>query len=134
MMSHEQPKAARPAAAVPRAPIDAIRHVAQLLLMVEPTTAASIAVRSRWAEDLHRAANALEDTPSTAEAAEAARLALEAARAAVEQGVAALAGTLAQVGVATLVEARDQFAWHSGLIDLPDGRKLNFEGTLEVME
>jgi myo-inositol catabolism protein IolC len=116
-----------------RPPIDAIRHVAQLLLIAEPNTASATDVRARWAEMLQQASAALEDAPAAA-AADQALLALEAARAAVEQGVAALAGTLAQVGVATLIQAKDEYAWHSGLIDLPDGRKLHFEGSLEVME
>jgi hypothetical protein len=129
MQQHEAPAQHRQ-----RNPIDAIRHVAQLLLIAEPGTASAMCVRTRWSADLSAAADALDDLPAPPDVAEQARIALEQARMAVEQGVGALGGVLAQVGVAQLVQARDQFAWHAGMIPLPDGRTLRFEGTLEVQE
>jgi hypothetical protein len=140
MQTHEAPvlRAPRvprvPLARVPRDPIDTVRHIAQLLLMAEPGTAAAIAVRSRWAADLATAADALEGTPLSIEAAEQARIALEQARQAVWHGMGVISDDLAQRGVSTLIDGTDMFAHHAGEIPLPDGRTLRFEGTLEVQE
>lgn len=128
MQAHEAP--ATPAE---RAPIDAVRHIAQLLLITEPGTAASIDVRMRWAAQLHLAADRIEGVSSSLTVADA-RAEMEAAREALRQAVRPAAEELIKVGTDGLIAGTDMFAWHVATVALPDGRILDFEGTLQVRE
>lgn len=123
-----------PFAEIFRGPVDRVRHIAQLLLIAEPGTAADITVRRRWSAQLSAAADAMDRTPLPADAAEQARILLERARAAVEQGTAALGAELARRATDHLVAGPDMFAHHEGVIPLPDGRVLHFQGTMEIEE
>lgn len=122
-----------PATPAERPPLDAIRHIAQLLLITEPGTAASIDIRMRWAAQLHLAADRIEGLPSSMTAADL-RAEMEASREALRQAVRPAAEELIKVGTDGLIAGTDMFAWHTACVALPDGRILDFEGTLQVRE
>jgi hypothetical protein len=123
-----------PVAEMRRNPIDRVRHIAQLLLIAEPGTAADLVVRRRWSAQLSAAADEMDGTPGPVDAAEQARILLERAKSAVAEGTAALGSQLADQAVTRLVVGADMFAHHAGVIALPDGRTLRFEGTMEIEE